>query len=359
MNQNFSYHMPTKIVFGNNELKNIAHYINGRKTLLVTSKGFVQRGLVDTIQSLCDTIVAVFTDVKSHPEFKDLENGYTQIHTNDFELIVAIGGGSVLDASKYFSVYNDAKEVSFVTNLIKNQTGTKEYKLIPIIAVPTTAGTGSEITPWATIWDMEEKKKYSLHLPELFSELALYDPVLTLSVPKDITIQTGLDTLSHAIESIWNKNATPITINYAVKSTKLIMEFLPQLSENLDNLEFRTKIMLACMYAGLAFSNTQTAIAHAMSYYITAYKGLPHGIACSFTLPMLIDQVIGKYDFIDKALLEIFGELSSNPLRGLFKMLNLSTEFSDYGIDETELMQLNNSLNNNQRANNSLVKICV
>lgn len=356
MNQNFSYHMPTKIVFGNNELKNIAHYINGRKTLLVTSKGFVQRGLVDTIQSLCDTIVAVFTDVKSHPEFKDLENGYTQIHTNDFELIVAIGGGSVLDASKYFSVYNDAKEVSFVTNLIKNQTGTKEYKLIPIIAVPTTAGTGSEITPWATIWDMEEKKKYSLHLPELFSELALYDPTLTLSVPKDITIQTALDTLSHALESIWNKNANQITVPYAIKSAKLIITFLPLLANDLENLEYRTKILKACMYAGLAFSNTQTAIAHAISYYITAHKGIDHGIACSFTLPMLLDNIIGKYDFIDNALLEIFGELSSAKLREILKKLDISTNFSNYGIDEKELEILKTTLDP-QRLANSLATL--
>lgn len=356
MNQNFSYHMPTKIVFGNNELKNIAHHIKGRKTLLVTSKGFVQRGLVDTIQSLCDTIVAIFTDVKSHPEFKDLENGYTQIHTNDFELIVAIGGGSVLDASKYFSVYNDAKEASFVTNLIKNQTGIKEYKLIPIIAVPTTAGTGSEITPWATIWDMEERKKYSLHLPELFSELALYDPTLTLSVPKDITIQTALDTLSHALESIWNKNANEITINYAIQSSKLIIEYLPLLANDLENLEYRTKILKACMYAGLAFSNTQTAIAHAISYYITAHKGVDHGIACSFTLPMLLDNIIGKYDFIDNALLEIFGELSSAKLREILKRLDISTNFRNYGIDEKELEILKTTLEP-QRLANSLVTL--
>ena len=97
-------------------------------------------------------------------------------------------------------------------------------QLRPLICIPTTAGTGSEITPWATIWDMDEKKKYSLHLPNLFSEVAIYDPILTLSVPKDITIQTGLDTLSHALESIWNKNANPITIRYAIQSSKLIID---------------------------------------------------------------------------------------------------------------------------------------
>jgi phosphonate metabolism-associated iron-containing alcohol dehydrogenase len=357
MQQDFSYHMPTKIVYGNNELDNIDKYIKGRKTLLITSSGFIKRGLVDKIKSLTNNIVEVIPEVKSHPEFKDLETTYNKIQRIDFELILAIGGGSVLDASKFFSVHNETKEYQFVQDLIKGKLPKKDYKLIPIISIPTTAGTGSEITPWATIWNMEEKKKYSLHLPDLFSEIAIYDPTLTLSVPKDITVQTGLDTLSHALESIWNKNASEITVRYAIKSAKLIVENIVALSNNLENLEYRDNIMKACMYAGLAFSNTQTAIAHAMSYYITAHKNIDHGIACSFTLPMLIDNVIGKYDFIDDALVEIFGELSSNKLRDILKELNISTEFKDYDMSDKELNDLKSSLQNNQRAGNSLVSI--
>jgi len=357
MNNEFSYYMPTKIVYGTNELGNLDKYINGRKTLLITSAGFVKRGLVERIKSLTPHIVDVMSEVKSHPEFKDLKTTYEKIAKIDFELILAIGGGSVLDASKFFSVQNDNKEAQFVEDMIKGKLPKEDYKLIPIISIPTTAGTGSEITPWATIWDMDEKKKYSLHLPDLFSEIALYDPTLTLSVPKDITIQTGLDTLSHALESIWNKNANEITVNYAIKSAKLIVDNLVLLSNDLNNLKYRNNIMKACMYAGLAFSNTQTAIAHAMSYYITAYKGIDHGIACSFTLPMLIDNIIGKYNFIDEALIEIFGELSSNKLRSIFKELNISTEFKDYGVNNEELNTLKLSLQNNQRAGNSLVSI--
>jgi len=357
MTDNFSYHMPTKIVYGINELDNIDKYINGKKTLLITSQGFVKRGLAAKIKAKTSHIVDVISEVKSHPEFKDLKTTYEKIAKIDFELILAIGGGSVLDASKFFSVQNDNKEAQFVEDMIKGKLPKKDYNLIPIISVPTTAGTGSEITPWATIWDMEEKKKYSLHLPDLFSEVALYDPSLTLSVPKDITIQTGLDTLSHALESIWNKNANPITINYAIKSAKLIFENLVSLSKDLNNIEYRDNIMKACMYAGFAFSNTQTAIAHAMSYYITAHKGVDHGIACSFTLPLIIDNIVGKYNFIDSSLKEIFGELSSNKLRDILKKLNISTEFKDYGISNDELKELKLSLQNNQRSGNSLILI--
>ncbi|HIP27207.1 MAG TPA: iron-containing alcohol dehydrogenase [Flavobacteriaceae bacterium] len=357
MDNNFSYYMPTKIVYGNKILKEIDTYIAGRKTLLITSEGFLKRGLVDEIKSYTNQIVDVITEVKSHPEFNDLKITYNKIREIDFELILAIGGGSVLDASKFFSVENINKEYQFVEDMIKAKVSKEGYTLVPIISIPTTAGTGSEITPWATIWDMEEKKKYSLHLTELFSEVAIYDPSLTLSVPRDISIQTGLDTLSHALESIWNKNANSITINYAIKSAKLIMDNLLLLSEDLENIEYRDNIMKACMYAGLAFSNTQTAIAHGMSYYITAHKGVDHGIACSFTLPMLIDNVIGKYDFIDEALLQIFGELSSVQLRNLLRELNISTEFKDYGMSDTEVSNLKSSLQDNQRAANSLVRV--
>ena len=357
MNQNFVYHMPTKIVFGEDSLNDIDKYINGRKTLLITSSGFIKRGLLEKLKTLTSCIVDVICEVKSHPQFEDLEKLYTKIHTIDFELILAIGGGSVLDASKFFSVYHESKKARFVSDLIKGKIAKENYKLIPIISVPTTAGTGSEITPWATIWDMNEKKKYSLHLPELFSQIALYDSNLTLSIPKDITIQTGLDTLSHALESIWNKNANPITVDYAIKSAKLVMKYLPLLVNDLQNLAYRTHILQACMYAGLAFSNTQTALAHAMSYYITTHKNIDHGIACSFTLPMLIDSVIGKYAFIDTALIDIFGELSSNKLREMLNTLHISTYFSDYDISENELEELKDSLCNNQRSKNSLVEL--
>ena len=135
------------------------------------------------------------------------------------------------------------------------------------------------------------------------------------------------------------------------------MENLAHVSKSLNNIDYRSNMMKASMYAGIAISNTQTAIAHGMSYYVTTHKGVDHGIACSFTLPMLIDNVIGKYEFIDNALKKIFGELSSKKLRALLKELNVSTKFSSYGIDSKELEKLKDSLNKNPRAANSLVQI--
>jgi len=353
----FSYHMPTKVVYGCNSLKDIDTYINHRKALLVTSQGFVKRGLVDKIVAYTSNIARVISSVKSHPEFVDIKEIYRQAHRNQFELIIAIGGGSVMDVAKFISVYNANKDYQFVEDLAKEKIPKEGYKVIPIISIPTTAGSGSELTPYSTVWDMQERQKYSLNLPDLHPELSIYDPILTLSVPKQITIQTGLDVLSHSLESIWNKNANPITLNYAIKSAKLVMDNLADLSNDLQNIERRSNLMKACMYAGFAFSNTQTAIAHAISYYITTHKNIDHGIACSFTLPKLIDNIIGQYDFIDDALQEIFGELSSNKLRSLLEDLNVSTKFSSYDCSDKDIKILEDYLSNNERAKNSLVKL--
>ena len=143
--------MPTKIIYGRNSLKDIDIYINHRKALLVTSQGFVKRGLVDEIFTYTNNIVGVISNIKSHPEFVDIEEMYSQAYQNQFELIIAIGGGSVMDVAKFISVHNISKDYQFVEDLTKEKILKKDYKIIPIISIPTTAGTGSEVTPYSTI----------------------------------------------------------------------------------------------------------------------------------------------------------------------------------------------------------------
>lgn len=351
----FSYHVPTKMVYGRGSLETIDEFLEGRRALLVTTRGFVERGLVDEIRSYTGGVVRVISGIRSHPDFGELECIYKIAAKIDFDVILAVGGGSVIDTAKFISIYGEDCDYSVVEDMAKGGRPEVNYNTHPVIAVPTTAGTGSEVTPFATIWDMNEGKKYSLSLDDLFPELAIYDPDLTLSLPRDITIQTALDTLSHALESIWNKNANHITICHAIASAKLVVDNIVDLSNNLGNIDLRSNMMRACMHAGLAFSNTQTAVAHAISYYVTTHKNIDHGIACSFTLPMLIDNILGEYSFVDEALMEIFGELSSKRLREILKELGVSTEFKDYGLSGEDLEKIKFSLKSSVRANNSLI----
>lgn len=352
---NFTYYNPVNIVFGNGSFGKIPNIIGDRKVLLLTSQGFTKRGVVDKVKSLVKNVQFVIDKVPPNPTFKDLSQLYGEVKHNEIDAIVALGGGSVIDSAKVLSVYYSNQGFNFIKELIKTGQGVG-YKLIPIIAIPTTSGTSSEITPWATVWDTEEKKKYSLHLKDLWCETAIYDPCLTVTLPKEITIQTGLDALSHSFESLWNKNANFISRDHAIYAIKEILDVLPEIVNDLSNVELRERMMYATVKAGLSFSNTQTSIAHAISYYLTLNKGVPHGIACSITIPSIIRVIKGGDRNIDKSFVEIFGQVAvDKEIDNFFRKLNISLSLKDYGVNEVDITMIKDTLVNNQRAGNSIV----
>lgn len=337
---NFSFYNPVSIEFNVNYLDAIKT-IDAKNIVLITSAYFEQNKITHQIQNILGkNLKRIISDIPSNPEielFDTLKN-----HTKDIDLIIALGGGSVIDVAKALSV-NSELEITGNTILPKD---IKPF--IPIYAFPTTSGTSSELTAWATIWDSKNSKKYSLHLKNLYCKKAIYDPTLTLSLPKDLTLSTALDALSHSIESIWNKNANPISTNNAINAINLITTYLPQLCKELDSIHLRTQISLASVFAGLAFSNTQTAIAHAISYPITMKKNIPHGIACSFSLPFLLDNLPRSQA---REILSPYMQAIKN----LFLHLDIKTRFEDYNINIEEIEEIFGALN--ARAKNSLFDI--
>ena len=159
---------------------------------------------------------------------------------------------------------------------------------IPIIAIPTTAGTGAEVTSFGTIWDNAFNKKYSVTGIDLYPNTALLDSELTISVPLETTVSTGLDVVSHALESTWNKNASNITLSFCEKSLKIALSTLGKLILDPQDIFLREKMMEASLLSGLAISQTRTSLAHSISYPLTTHFGLPHGFACSFSLPEIL-----------------------------------------------------------------------
>ena len=150
--------------------------------------------------------------------------------------------------------------------------------------------------------------KYSLANRRLYPEAAFVDPALTLAAPRGLTLQTGLDALSHSLESLWNVNANPVSANYAVEAARDIIDALPRLLERLDDLDLRTRLARASLFAGLHSRNTKTALAHNISYGITLRHGTPHGIACSFCLPQVMGWAIGASPACDESLKRTSGE---------------------------------------------------
>ena len=200
---------------------------------------------------------------------------------------MVLGGGSAIDTAKVLSRLLIEPGLSLKSML--NSPTQDVKKSIKLIAIPTTSGTGAEVTPFATVWDSVEQKKHSLI--DVTPDVAILDPSLTLTLGYQDTLYPALDALSHALESLWNKNRTSESEEYAIEAIHLICNALAEVLENPKNLIARKEVQRAATLAGLAISQTRTAIAHAISYPLTLMYGVPHGLACSFTLAAIIREV--------------------------------------------------------------------
>lgn len=283
----WSYHNDVAIRFGAGRLADLPELAAGRRALIVTSAGFSRRGLTAQLAGWLPG-AAVFDQVQPNPDLAALEQAGERLCGVPIELVVALGGGSAIDTGKVLSVLLAAEPPAQLRAHLLSGAALPAGRPLPLIAIPTTAGTGSEVTPFATVWDHASAKKYSLARPDLRPAVALLDPELTLGLPAELTIASGLDALSQGLEAIWNRNATPISTLYASQALALARLALSRLLAEPGSLTLRAQMLQASLLAGLAISQTRTALAHAISYPLTARYGLPHGLACSFTLPALL-----------------------------------------------------------------------
>ena len=357
------YNNPVEIHFGSGIIDNLPDFVSG-KAVLITTPGTTKRGLSRKISKLLGaSLVALLDKVEPNPTFETVMAAYRELKQVDYDFIVAVGGGSTIDTAKSVAAIQASGSEDWISDHLKLGTPFPDlFNPKPVIAIPTTAGTGSEVTMWATVWDMEEKKKYSISHPSLYSKIALLDPELILTLPEKETIYSGLDALSHAMESIWNKNHNPISDAFALKAIELVRKYLPELRHDPSNIDLRTHLLRASLFAGLAFSNTKTALAHSISYPLTAHFGLPHGLACALPLPHLIEFNGGKNFERVKIMAEslesdVNVESMTKSVSRLFTRLGISIHLRDYGILENDVTTICESAITLGRADNNITKI--
>jgi phosphonate metabolism-associated iron-containing alcohol dehydrogenase len=341
------YHNPVDVRFGAGALASLPALTRGRSATLVVFPEAASLGLVERLRALLGaTATQVIDRTESNPDVASLAGLYRALwgaHEAG-DVLVAVGGGSVIDTAKALMVGTADGTFEALVDLLASGKPFEPHRVKPLIAVPTTAGTGSEVTPWATIWDRAAGRKHSLHLAQTWPEAAIVDPALTTSLPAGRTLAAGLDALSHALEAIWNVNANPVSDTHAVAAARNVLRTLPELMSDLANPGLRAKMSQAALQAGLAFSNTKTALAHSISYEMTLRHGLPHGIACSFTLPMVLARALGARPDRDAVLARVFDDgLADAPgeLARFLEGLGVSTRFASYGVagdEETRLV---------------------
>ncbi|KOA20088.1 1,3-propanediol dehydrogenase [Clostridium homopropionicum DSM 5847] len=309
----FVFKAPNKIIYGLGSIKNVgeetAKY--GKKALIVTGRSSTKKsGALDKVlnslkENKVETIV--FDQVESDPSVDTVEAGTKVAKEQAIDVIIALGGGSPLDAAKAISI--------MLTNpgkLIDYENKAPEIEGIPVIAVPTTAGTGSEVTRFSVITDTKRKIKMLLAGDTLIPKVAILDAELTITMPKDVTAATGMDALTHAIEAYISKVSQPASNLYALSAIKIISSNIIKAVNNGDNLEARENMLFGQMQAGLAFSNASVALVHAMSRPLGAFFKIPHGMANAILLPKVMEYNRASVPEKFKDIAEAMGENTSN-----------------------------------------------
>lgn len=279
-------------ISGEGSLKKLAAFAKSKgfkSGLLVTDSVLFGLGMV---QPIIDGFKAeglkltVFDKVVPNPTIQNIEEGLQLYKDNDCDVIIALGGGSSMDCAKGIGarVARPKKSIPQMKGVLKVM-----KKLPPLVAIPTTSGTGSEATLAAVISNPEKKEKYPINDPVLIPHYAVMDPSLTVGLPKHITSTTGMDALTHAVEAYIGSENTRNTKKYAIEATQLIFKYLKRAYDKGDDIEARNNMQRASLLAGMAFTRAYVGYVHAIAHSLGGFYGVPHGLANAVILPHVIE----------------------------------------------------------------------
>ena len=301
--------------------------------------------------------VEVLSNVPADPTAATVQNVVDFVKKRSPDWIVAIGGGSVLDTAKAAALI--ANHQNDVLAFLRGHSQVNAPG-IPLIAVPTTGGSGSEVTPYASITDTRNMRKISLAHDYLYPKYAVLDPSLCLTLTRRQTAVSGMDALSHAIEGYWSNQSTPVSDSHALAAIRLMMTMLPEAYRNGGDLHARHMIMEGSLFAGLTISNAKTTAVHAVSYPMTVFFHIPHGLACSLVLPSFIRfNAESMRRDKEQHLLDSLNLTSMNQLaeavEALQEQLGLPVRLRDLGLGITDIATIVDNgfrpdrMNNNPR----------
>lgn len=268
------------------QLNKLLKNFGSKKGFLVTGKGFYEKcGAKAYIESISSEIsFIIFSDFEENPKLEDVRKGINILRNNSCDLILAIGGGSYIDMAKLINALYQMEDDLLERNIKENKIKTP---LLPFIAIPTTAGSGSEATHFAVVYI--DEKKYSLADQYLLPDHVILDHELLRSQPKYQMAVSGIDAISQAIESLWSINSTKESIKYSIQAIELLWFNLPEVLEN-PNDNNLSKVMKGAHLAGKAINIAKTTAPHALAYGFTTYCKLPHGHAVALSLPFFINH---------------------------------------------------------------------
>ncbi len=331
----FKYHMPTEIFFGKDCIKKNASVFagSGTKALVVTGRNSAKvNGSQRDIFAALDAgglQYILFDKVENNPSIETVREGAGLACSEKVDFIIAAGGGSPLDAGKAIAVLaknNIDDDRLFAGNL--------DNPVLPIIAVPTTAGTGSEVTPYSILTDKKIENKKNLAMPSIFPRYAFLDPLYTESLSRKVTTDTAVDALSHALESFLSKRSTVMSRVFARESLVILGESLRKLSSG-DEVDYKLRedLLYASMLAGISIAETGTTVLHAMGYPLTYFRDVPHGMANGILMNAYIEY---EYTGQKERVQEVFNAMGVTSPEEFYRLID-SLIGTDFRLSDEEI----------------------
>ncbi len=345
------FSLPGVNYYGQGAITNLSDELKehrASKVFLVSDSGVASAGIVEKVSDLVKAnglVVIQYLDVKPEPTVKDLENCLEVFNSNKCDLIIGLGGGSPLDVAKGVSVLatNDSSILDYVgVNLIPKPG-------IPKVLIPTTSGTGAEVTKNAIFTDQKEKLKKGVVSKYLIPDVAIVDSELTLSVPPAVTAATGMDALTHAIESYTSPKATIQTDLYALRAIELISASLRRAVAFGSDKDAREKMALGSVFAGISLANAGVGAVHACAYPLGGKFGTGHGVTNALLLPYIMEyNLIGdmqKFANIARAMGEVTemlslreqAELACKAVLSLSRDIDIPQKLSELGVKKEDI----------------------
>jgi len=324
-----------------------------KKAFVVTDKDLIKFGVADKVLlvlQIANIPFEIFSEIKQNPTVKNVKDGLAAYASSGADFILAIGGGSSIDTAKAIGIITNNPEFSDVVSL-EGVAPTKK-KSVPIIALPTTAGTAAEVTINYVITDEVNQKKMVCVDPNDIPIVAIVDAELMYTLPKSLTAATGLDALTHAIEGLITKGAWEMSDMFEIKAIEMINRYLETATFEPENAEARNGMAVAQYIAGMAFSNVGLGLVHGMAHPLGAIFDIPHGVANAMLLPTVMEYnapaAIDKYVIIAKAM-DVYSagrtkeenvQAAINAVKNMAVKLGIPQHLSEMGIKEEDLPQL-------------------
>jgi alcohol dehydrogenase class IV len=351
--EEFSFYLPTRIFFGTGAIKVISDVIHsyGKRAFFVITKAIKRSRKLETILSIVDghTEFTIYEDISPNPKVHEINKASILAKIFKPDVLVGIGGGSVIDAAKALSVIVPTEDR--IEDYLLNGHEVKK-KTLPLIAVPTTCGTGAEVSRGAIITDSKRKVKGGIRGDYVFPSVAIVDPQLTLSLPSKITGETGFDILCHAIETYVSRRASALTDIFAQQALTIVRDSLIKAYDNGNDIESKTSLMFASLLMGFNLANSSTCLPHRLQYPVGAVTDTSHSCGLAPLMPVWIHNV---HQFSSEKFAIIAGLLgyperadkAETAVRALIHRLGMKSRLRDLGIKREEIGSLVDGVNGN------------